>query len=239
MSHTRITGDAADPLARHSSSPRELKELLANDQLGVPYLAFRDDAGELCFHRLSDAHRRTTVGRRAEADLSIAWDGEVSGVHAELEPLGGEWTIVDDGLSRNGTFVNERRVRGRKRLRNEDRIRVGRTILAFRNGGAGGHLETVAGSSSPAPVLTESQRRVLIALCRPYRDRVGFVTPATNREIAAEVPLGVDAIKKNLRILYQRLQLADQSPRTKRSLLAQRALELGLVSWRELDDEDG
>ncbi|MGZ4182186.1 MAG: FHA domain-containing protein [Solirubrobacteraceae bacterium] len=39
-------------------------------------------------------------------DVSIGWDAEVSGLHAELQAFSGEWTIVDDGLSTNGTYVN-------------------------------------------------------------------------------------------------------------------------------------
>ena len=50
--------------------------------------------------------------------------------------------------------------------------------------------------------LSETQRRVLVALCRPFRDGSAFATPATNQEIAAEVFLGVDAVKTHLRALF-------------------------------------
>ena len=57
-----------------------------------------------------------TVGRRLEADVPLAWDPEVSRLHAELEFKAGEWTLCDDGFSQNGTFVNGLRIHGRRRL---------------------------------------------------------------------------------------------------------------------------
>ena len=48
-----------------------------------------------------------------------------------LERVGGAWTLVDDGLSRNGSCVNGRRVHGRRRLDDGDAIVVGRTQLVF------------------------------------------------------------------------------------------------------------
>ena len=57
-----------------------------------------------------DGDRPRTIGRRLEADIALPWDRQVSRVHAELRRLAGEWTIVDDGLSQNGTYVNEVRL---------------------------------------------------------------------------------------------------------------------------------
>ena len=69
-----------------------------------------------------------TIGRRDEADISLPWDPECSRLHAELELRAGEWTITDDGLSQNGTWVNELRLYGRRRLADGDIVRVGRTL---------------------------------------------------------------------------------------------------------------
>ena len=41
--------------------------------------------------------------------------------------------MVDDGLSRNGTYVNGERVNGRRRLRDGDRIVFGETPVTFRS----------------------------------------------------------------------------------------------------------
>src|SRR5881275_2789972 len=99
-----------DPLAPHSLSPRELRDLLAAERAGEPFLCFRAEQGGLGLFVLNREGKASTVGRRAEADLPIPWDSEVSGLHDELQWLGGEWTILDDGLSMNGTYVNGKRI---------------------------------------------------------------------------------------------------------------------------------
>jgi hypothetical protein len=222
-----------DPLAQHSLSAPELKKLLAAERGGEAFLAFRDGQGRLCIFAAGAQGEGSTLGRRAEADVSIPWDTEVSGLHAELHHLGGESTIVDDGLSTNGTYVNGQRISGRQRLRDEDRIRIGRTVLVYRAARATGVGETVAAGSQQIYQLTDGQRRVLIALCRPYRDS-NFATPATNQEIAAELFLSVDAVKMHLRSLFAKFALGDLPQNQKRATLAERALQSGAVTHHDL-----
>ncbi len=223
-----------DPLARHSLSAGELKALLDAERAGEAFLAYRDEAGRLCFFSAQGRGETSTLGRRAETDLSIAWDVEVSGLHAELHHIGGEWAIVDDGLSTNGTFVDGRRIGGRQRLRDGDRVRVGRTVLVYRAAQVTGVGQTVLASSAPALVLTDTQRRVLVALCRPYRGGA-FETPATNQQIADELFLSVDAVKMHLRTLFGKFELGELPQNQKRVKLAESALQSGVVSHRELD----
>ena len=224
-----------DPLARHSLSPSELQELLGIERAGKPFLAFRDGEGRLGLFATGRGGQTRTMGRRPEMDLSIAWDSEVSGLHAELQGLGGEWTIVDDGLSRNGTYVNGERVSGRKRLRDGDRIRIGQTTFAYRAGVPTEVQETVTAGEAPAlGELTDTQRRVLIALCRPYRDGASFATPASNQQIAQEVFLSVDAVKMHLRRLFASFELSEMPQNEKRARLAECVLQFGVISEREL-----
>jgi pSer/pThr/pTyr-binding forkhead associated (FHA) protein len=223
-----------DPLAPHSLSPRELTALLAVERDGGPFLAYRDADGALQLFQLSE-QETVMVGRRPEMGVALSWDPEVSGLHAELQCLSGEWTIVDDGLSRNGTFVEGQRVSGRQRLRPGDRVRVGRTILAFNTPKLSASEETVtAGDRGALPQLTDTQKRVLIALCRPYGSGASFAAPASNQRIAEEVFLSVDAVKTNLRTLFSRLELSELPQNQKRARLAEIALEFGLVSRRDL-----
>lgn len=225
----------SDPLTRHSLSPGELKELLAAERLGRPFLVFRDQERRLVLFAIGPDGRSRTVGRRKEMDVSIPWDNEVSGLHAELQGFGGEWTIVDDGLSTNGTFVNGRRVAGRQRLREGDRMRVGQTTLVYKMGSTAPVETTVAAGAQPSPrQLTETQRRVLVALCRPFRDGEHFATPATNQQIAAELFLSVEAVKMHLRTLFIKLELSDLPQNEKRARLAECAFQLGLVSQHDL-----
>jgi FHA domain len=231
---TRLDIDG-DPLAPHSLSAAELKELVAAERAGEPFLVFRDHEGCLGLFVVASKGQTRTIGRRAEMHLSIAWDNEVSGLHAELLCLGEELTIVDDGLSTNGTFVNGQRIGGRQRLRNGDRIRVGRTILAYNAAEAAPVAETVSAGAWPTrPQLTETQRRVLLALCQPYRDGDSFSTPATNSQIAAEVFLSVDAVKMHLRSLFGKFELSDLPQNQKRARLVECALQFGVISQRDL-----
>jgi hypothetical protein len=224
-----------DPLARYSLSAGELKLLMAAESSGEPFLAFRNEDGALELFALGRTDRQGTVGRSPEMDLSISWDGEISALHAELQCLSGEWALVDDGLSTNGTYVNGQRINGRTRLRNGDLIRVGRTVLAYNAAQAALAQGTVAsGSLSLEQPLSDTQRRVLIALCRPYRDGASFATPATNQRIADELFLSVDAVKMHLRMLFAKLELADLPQNQKRTRLAECALQFGLVSQRDL-----
>ncbi|MEA2314576.1 MAG: hypothetical protein QOI03_1268, partial [Solirubrobacteraceae bacterium] len=153
------------------------------------------------------------------------------GLHAVLERLGEHWAITDDGLSRNGTWLNGDPVRGRRRLRDGDRIRCGQCILMFRNPADVAAATAVAvDDARPAPPqVSPAQRRVLIALCRPLRDGGAFAAPATNQEIAAELFLSVDAVKTHLRALFDRFELGDLPQNRKRLRLAELAFERGAV----------
>ena len=51
-------------------------------------------------------------------------------------------------------------------------------------------------------LLTPAQRRVLVALCRPFKDST-YATPATNQQIADELVVSVDAVKSTLRALFE------------------------------------
>ncbi len=228
--------DDGDPLAPHTVSAAELKTLLAAERTGQAVLIFRDQLGALCLFDVPAADETKTVGRRAETDLSIPWDGEVSGVHAVLQYIGGELAIVDDGLSTNGTFVNGQRISRRQRLRDSDRVRLGRTVLVYRAAAVTVAKETIAAlNRSEVLKLSDTQRRVLIALCRPFRDGTAFATPATNQEIASEVFLSVDGVKMHLRALFAKFELGNLPQNQKRARLAECALQLGVVNTRDLD----
>jgi pSer/pThr/pTyr-binding forkhead associated (FHA) protein len=231
MANDRELG--GDPLARHSMSGSELKQLLATERVGVPFLAFRAGDGSLQLIALEQSDV-VTIGRSAAMDLVLDWDLEVSGVHAELQRVGDAWMIVDDGLSRNGTFLNERRVAGRQRLRNDDRVRVGKTILVFRAVRDVPGESTAISGERQLVHLTDPQRRVLVALCRPYKDDTSFATPASNQQIADEAYLSIDAVKAHLRVLFTKFALADLPQNEKRAKLAECALQFGVVTRSEL-----
>ena len=121
------------PLGTHAASPAELQRAPAWPSAAATRSSSTAAAtgGQQLF-TLHPGLRRVTIGRGPSNDIALGWDTEVSRLHAELERLGGEWTLVDDGLSRNGTWLNGQRVAGRQRLRDGDVLQVGQTLIAFR-----------------------------------------------------------------------------------------------------------
>jgi pSer/pThr/pTyr-binding forkhead associated (FHA) protein len=224
---------AQSPLQAHSATPAELRERIEAERRGRPFLVFRDGDGD---QRLLDltGMQRLSVGRGAGNELSLPWDTEVSRLHAELEAIAGEWTVSDDGLSRNGTFVNGSRISGRTRLRDGDLLRVGQTSIAYRRPEAEDSMPTqVAGARLALTDLPPTQRQVLVALARPYKHNE-FAVPATNQDIADELHLSVDAVKSHLRTLFQRFGIEHLPQNQKRSRLVAEALQSGLLSTRDL-----
>jgi pSer/pThr/pTyr-binding forkhead associated (FHA) protein len=227
--------DRASPVARHRATPTELREQLETARAEVPFLIYRDGRDLQRVFRLDGAPDRLTVGRRGTSDISLEWDHQVSRVHAELERLGEDWTVRDDGLSSNGTFVNGIRVLGRRRLNDGDEISVGGTILAFRAPARGASGATfVPEPPEAAPYLSNNQRAVLLALARPFRASRGFATPATNKHIAAEVFLTLNGVKSIMRTLFQKFDLEDLPQNQKRARLVERALQTGALSEEDL-----
>ncbi len=77
--------------------------------------------------------------------------------------------------------------------------------------------------------LTDTQRAILTALCRPRADGNRYATPATNQEIAAEVFLSVDAVKAHLRALYRKFGVEPLPHNQKRARLVELVIEGGLI----------
>jgi DNA-binding CsgD family transcriptional regulator len=222
---------------RRVASAPELKAQIEAERDGKPFLVFRDGEGEQVILAVEPGTTKELwVGRSESADLRLGWDEEVSTLHAQIEVVRDEYTLVDDGLSRNGSYVNEERVHGRRRLRDGDTVRFGRTVVLYRRPSEGTAAEetVIAAESSAAASISPAQRKVLVALCRPYKGGGSFATPATNQEIGAELHLSVDAVKTHMRALFEKLGVGDLPQNQKRVALVERALNLGAVTQRDL-----
>src|SRR5689334_15809164 len=207
---------------------------LAAERLGLPFLVYRDGEGRQQIRPLERGRRSVTIGRRGEADVSLPWDPECSRLHAELELRAGEWTISDDGLSQNGTWVNELRLVGRRRLSDGDDVRVGRTHLIFANPVSIGIGPTlVPGELSATPRFSEQQQRLLRALCLPLLGDGDGVAPATDAEIARSVGIPVSTVTTELDHLTRALALDEGPSDVRRRELALLALRSGLVAADE------
>ena len=156
-------------------------------------------------------------------------------MHAALERVGDAWALMDDGLSHNGTWVNGERLIGRRRLEDGDTISVGATVVVFRAppGGTASRPTVSAVGPHIGELLTPAQRRVLVALCRPFKDS-GYATPASNHRIADELVLSVDTVKGTLRALFEAFGIDDLPQNEKRASLALQALRTGVISPRDL-----
>jgi predicted component of type VI protein secretion system len=223
------------PPSLRSVTPAELAERVAAERRGMPLLLYLDGDGRQHILELGDGLRAACVGRDPEAEVPLTWDTEVSRIHAVVERIAGCWTLVDDGLSRNGTFLGGQRLRGRRRLRDGDAISVGRTTLVF-VGAAGDAFTTEATRYGGPPPLSPAQRRVLEALCAPVRDD-RFAPPASNRDIADRLVLSVDTVKSHLQALFEHFGVQDLPPTHKRNELVRRAFARGAVEPAGLASE--
>lgn len=232
----RMEGSSSSPLSAHAASPAELRDRIEAERRGRPFLVLREETETARTQRIVDLDgaERRSIGRATQNAIDLPWDTEVSRLHAELECIGGEWTVSDDGLSRNGTYVNGTRISGRHRLRDGDVVRVGRTQLAFKRPEAEDSMPTQVAGGMPAPAdLPPQARKVLVALARPYKHDE-FAVPATNQDIADELHLSVDAVKSHLRTLFRRFGIEHLPQNQKRSRLVAEALQAGVVSVRDL-----
>ena len=223
------------PLTPHAATPAEVHAQHRAAASGTPLLVFRDGSGQQVIVQLGGDRDELLIGRKTASDLALTWDVRVSREHAWLKRLGADWTVVDDNYSRNGTWVNNERVVGSRLLHDGDTLRVGSTALAY----CAPETPTNAPPTMTAEgvpigdVLTASQRRVLVALCRPYKDSA-FATPASNPTIAAELCVSVDAVKTTMRSLFDLFGIENLPQNQKRAALAMQALREGVVSRRDL-----
>lgn len=222
------------PLAAHASSPSELVERIEASRQGAAFLVFRDGEGRQRIHALEKDYSRATIGRARSSDLRLSWDEGVSRLHAMLERVGDDWTVADDGLSRNGTFRNGKRINGRHRLRDGDELRFGQTVAVFCHARNDSLCETAIHEVLPARSVTPAQRRILVALCRPLKDGSPYASPATNGEIAEQEFLSVDVVKTHLRALYRTFGLDTLPQSRKRARLVELAFQTGTISGSDL-----
>src|SRR3712207_1031533 len=199
-----------------------------------PFVVLRDGNGRQVIVTLDDDRPRT-IGRRSEADISLPWDRQVSRLHAELRCLAGEWTVNDDGLSQNGTYVNEVRLVGRRRLFDGDDVRVGQTHLAFHDPSATSTgLTLLPGELNATTAFSEQQHAILRELCRPFAQDGDRVRAASDGEIGEALGLPPRTVLNELTALYEAFGVAELPDGTARKEVARAALATGLVSFEDL-----
>jgi hypothetical protein len=217
----------------HRSTPAELKARRDAERIGVPFVVYRDAGNAQRLLVLDCEREEVTIGRQPASDIALTWDEEVSRAHADLERRGEVWTIVDDGRSRNGSFVNGERLLGRRVLHHGDVIAIGKTQIEFCAPLPELDGSTVAASRPAHPTLSPAQRRVLVALCRPFSES-RFAAPPSNRELAEELVVSVETVKFHLHALFALFGLDELPQHRKRATLARQALERGVILSRDI-----
>jgi pSer/pThr/pTyr-binding forkhead associated (FHA) protein len=221
------------PATLKAVSVAEIRERLEAARDDSPFLLYRD-SNEGQHIVILGEHACLTIGRQHASDVALPWDGAVSRVHATLERVGEEWTLVDDGSSRNGSFLNGVRMHGRRRLKDGDAIRVGSTTIVYiapREREVS--TSTAAVTGSRVPPITTAQRRVLVSLCRPLvADH--FAAASSNQQIARELFLGVETVKTHMQALFEAFGIRHLPQNQKRAELAALALNSGAVMEDEL-----
>jgi hypothetical protein len=176
----------------------------------------------------------TTVGRGSHVDIRLT-DPSVSLLHAEIVRRGPYTYVCDLGLSRNGTRVNGRLV-ARRVLAEGDALAFGSARCRI-GGITADELAEAELPRSAAPELTRRELDVITSLCRPAMSDDAFVTPATAREIAADLVVTEAAVKQHLLRLYSKLRIAEGQNR--RIRLANEVVALGLARPQLPDDQRG
>jgi pSer/pThr/pTyr-binding forkhead associated (FHA) protein/DNA-binding CsgD family transcriptional regulator len=212
----------------------ELKDQVDAERTGLPFLLFTDGSGRQQVFLFAPELAQATVGRQTSSDLRLDWDDQVSRLHARFERVEGGWELVDDGMSRNGTFVNAERLSGRCRLNDGDSLRFGTTTATFRSPGQVQLGAADAAKAQAGVALSSTQRRVLAALCRPYKGRSGYASPATDQHVADELFLSVGEVRTHVRVLYAKLGVDGLPQSERRVRLVERAFAAGLISERDL-----
>lgn len=230
MAEDEQTGRDWHPGQRHAWSPAELKSIVDAEREFPAFIVLRDGEGEQVLVGFAELTDRFTVGRREGVDVLVDWDSEVSRLHCVIEGMGGQWTVSDDGLSRNGTFVNTERVSGSRRLGDGDVIMCGKTPILFRSGTRSSVATAIGDVQAAALKVTPAQRKVLAALAAPSISAGKLTAPASNAEIAAELYVSVETVKSHMKALVKLLDLEDVPSSQKRVRLVEEAMRMGIVS---------
>ena len=194
------------PTAPRATAEFRLEEAVRNE--GHAYLRYRD-GGAFRAVALDPSASPIYIGRDAGCAARILEDGRVSRRHARVIFGAGQWSI-EDGPSRNGTFVDGKRTTGEQILDEGALLTVGGTTLSFHVPAAATVVTTLADEPSVRRLHpTPTQRKVLVELARPFLDPgTDLALAPTNAAIAARLGYQVATIRDAISDLYRQAGLA-------------------------------
>ncbi len=166
-----------------------------------------------------------TIGRDAEAGIQIL-DRSASRFHCEIFPVGGMW-FVRDLDSKNGTYVNDEKLKDEELLRIGDVIKIGATELVYEGGSA------IADDDSSNRIAYNDDPEMLSNTLEFRLDELSDISEPQDHSPPK------DNIK-SLRILYQvgrivsdQAELPDREARVLDCLIASMPAECALVFRRD------
>jgi len=80
--------------------------------------------------------QKIVLGRGPQTDISFPADRMSSREHAQIIDVGGNF-YIEDLKSMNGTYLNDKKITRRKRLKPSDRIRIGQNLFQVRQPSSG------------------------------------------------------------------------------------------------------
>ena len=133
----------------HQATATELQARIEAERAGAPFVDLLRRRGPSAAGRSRRGNiTRSPIGRAHDVAIRITGDSQVSRVHAELERVGEHWVVADEGLSRNGTYLNEARITGRRRLADRDVVRGRSDPDHVPRAGRGAESSTLLGDST-------------------------------------------------------------------------------------------
>lgn len=131
-----------------------------------------------------DAKSYWTVGRNQENDIVIT-DHCISRNHAILQGTEtGEFLLIDLG-SRNGTFVNGRRVSVPVTLRHEDEITFGKTQAGYYRPGEAGTTAPARKRERDTQTSVIHERRLMTVMVADMRNFTGLARQVKEEDLSA------------------------------------------------------
>lgn len=144
---------------------------------------------------------KSVLGRHPDCDVSVD-HLDASRHHAQIVFVNNE-AFVEDLHSRNGTFLNDQRVRGRMKLSEGDRVRISESLFEFSVGQGG----EVSGAASSILLNDEAEGSKLVVVA----EQDGSSGHGTSRS-AASIQAELQALLEITRALRNTLSLDQVLP---------------------------
>jgi class 3 adenylate cyclase len=217
-----------------------LSERLAAERANRSFVVYHEPTGRQQTVFLDDGMTSVSVGRRPDNDIPLIWDTQVSRRHALMERLGDGWVLVDDGTSRNGSYLNGDRVEGRHALSDGDVLRFGDTVLLYRSPEPARPVPaapvepegvTTFGDNPLAAIQLSDVERLVLGELRQAGG--GSSTPSgrvSDEEIAERVAMSEDQLHAVVAALELKFGIEGPSDTQRRERLIVRAVNSGLAS---------